>query len=75
MILSKSLEQQTATSEVLGVISRSPRELSPVFNSMLVNATRICGAKFGVLFLTEGDGFRSVATHGLPPAHARGASP
>jgi GAF domain-containing protein len=37
---------------------------------MLVNATRICGAKFGVLFLTEGDGFRSVAMHGLPPAHA-----
>jgi GAF domain-containing protein len=65
--LSESLEQQTATSEVLGVISS---ELTPVFNSMLVNATRICGAKFGVLFLTEGDGFRSVAMHGLPPAHA-----
>ena len=64
------MEQQTATSEVLGVISSSPGELTPVFNSMLVNATRICGAKFGVLFLTEGDGFRSVAMHGLPPAHA-----
>ena len=68
--LSVSLEQQTATSEVLGVISSSPGELTPVFNSMLVNATRICGAKFGILFLTEGDGFRSVAMQGLPPALA-----
>ena len=66
----EALEQLAATSEVLGIISSSPGELTPVFNSMLVNATRICGAKFGVLFLTEGDGFRSVAMHGLPPAHA-----
>ncbi len=68
--LSESLEQQTATSEVLDVISRTPGELEPVFASMLDNATRICQARYGMLWLTEGDGFRAAATHGLPPAHA-----
>jgi two-component system, NtrC family, sensor kinase len=68
--LSESLEQQTATSEVLKVISSSPGELEPVFNAMLANATRICEAKFGVLFLSEGDAFRTVALHGAPPAYA-----
>jgi GAF domain-containing protein len=65
--LRESLQQQTATSEVLGVISRSPGELEPVFQAMLENATRICEAKFGNLLLYDGDAFRIVAMHGAPP--------
>ena len=67
--LRQSLEQQTATSEVLSVISSSPGELKPVFQSMLENATRICEAKFGTMYFREGDGFRAVAMHGAPPAY------
>src|SRR5271170_4736971 len=61
------LEQQTATSEVLQIISSSPGELQPVFESILANATRICTATFGVLHLTEGDGFRTASLHNAPP--------
>src|SRR5262245_2860537 len=68
--LTQSLEQQTATSEVLGVISSSPGALQPVFETMLSNAVRICEAKFGNLLLYEGDVFRFVAMYGAPPAFA-----
>ena len=67
--LGESLEQQTATSEVLSVISSSPGELEPVFQAMLENATRICEAKFGTMYFREGDGFRAVAMHGAPSAY------
>ena len=68
--LTKSLEQQTATSEVLKVISSSPGDLELVFKAMLENASRICEAKFGVLWLCEGGGFRCGALHNAPPAFA-----
>jgi GAF domain-containing protein len=68
--LAETLDQQAATSEVLRVISSSPGDLRPVFQAMLENATRVCEAKFGILWLREGDGFRSVALHNLPPAYA-----
>ena len=64
--LRESLEQQTATADVLKIISSSHGELEPVFETMLANATRICEARFGGLFVAEGDHFRAVAVHGDP---------
>ena len=65
--LNEAIEQQVATAEVLKVISSSSGELELVFNAMLENATRICEAKFGLLWLVEDDEFRAVALHGAPP--------
>jgi signal transduction histidine kinase len=66
--LRESLQQQTATADVLKVISSSPGELKPVFEALLMNAVRICEAKFGTLYLREGDAFRAAALHNAPPA-------
>ncbi|MGC2079659.1 MAG: GAF domain-containing protein [Xanthobacteraceae bacterium] len=68
--LRESLDQQMATSEVLQVISRSLGDLEPVFQAILENATQLCAAKFGNLYLCEGDAFRTIAMHNVPQAFA-----
>jgi len=68
--LRESLEQQTATADVLRVISSSPGDLAPVFETILENATRICAAGFGNLLLYDEKGYRVTAMHGAPPAWA-----
>ena len=68
--LRESLQEQTATSEVLQVISSSPGDLEPVFATMLEKAVRICDAKFGNVYRRDGDGFQLVATHDAPPGYA-----
>jgi len=64
----EALEREKATAEVLRVISSSAGLLEPIFQAVLENAVRICGANFGVLFLREGDAFRRMAMHNPPPA-------
>ena len=75
--LRESLQQQIATADVLKVISSTPGELEPVFQAMLENATRLCAAKFGNLYLCEGDAFRTTAMFNVPPefAEVRGREP
>jgi GAF domain-containing protein len=68
--LTESLEQQTATSQVLRVISSSPGDLEPVFAAMLEKAVRICDAKFGNIYRWDGEALRLAATHNAPPAYA-----
>ena len=69
--LSEALKQQTATSDLLQVISGFPGNLEPVFQAMLENAVEICGANLGNMFLCEDDKFRTVAMYNAPEAYAK----
>jgi two-component system NtrC family sensor kinase len=68
--LTESLEQQTATSEVLRVISSTPSELDPIFHAILANGARLCEANFGILALYDDEKFRVAAMHNVPHAYA-----
>jgi len=69
--LNEFMERETATSQVLGIISSSPTDLGPLFETILANATRLCEASYGILWLCEGDAIRPVALHGpLPDVYA-----
>ena len=68
--LRESLQQQTATADVLKIISSSPGDLRPVFETMLAKAVSICEAKFGTMNLYDAGAFRTVAMHNVPPAFA-----
>src|SRR5215468_9879569 len=63
----EALEQQTATSEVLTIIRRSPADAQPVFDAIVQSAARLCGAIFGVVYLYENDRLRIAATNNLSP--------
>src|SRR5262249_12150988 len=69
--LAEALEQQAATSDVLQIISSSPGNLRPVFETILANATRLCGARSGTLYVCEGEDLRIVAMHNAPLAYAK----
>jgi hypothetical protein len=68
--LNEAIEREQATAEVLRVISNSPGELTPVFEAMLASAVRLCEARFGILYLREGNAFRMVAAHRVPSKFA-----